>query len=790
VYGSAVGVTVFAGSQVVEDGGSAEGTTVNNGGDATVYDGGTLSGTVVDNGSITFDLSGTDTFAGALSGTGTLTVEGGGTLVMSGGDAFTGNVVISSGSTLELSSASAPGTGAIVFDPDNSDETLQIDGTAMPANVIKGFVQGDTIDLANVNYDKNGTAIVQSFGGGVQENILTITENGTSYNLQLDPSQVFAGEQIELVSDGDGGTDITVRPGLDFNLTLDQSQSILPPSFIQGIDAAAYYYEQNYTNLVTLNIDVGYGEVAGNSNDLVSDNGESNTYFGSVSYSTALNSLNNLPAIDPFPFNSILEMSYAEQQALGLMPANSSTLDGSVGFNTSLSGSGLTAVAEHELSEVMGRISFLNNTALFGLIGEYGVLDLFRYSAPGVPDTTVTPPAPYISAYFSTDAGNTVLDSFNVTQGADLGDWASSATNDAFLAIDGNPNAAMFTNIDTTVMNVLGWNSSENTMPCYCRGALIRTNRGQTRVERLKIGDLVKTASGAARPIKWIGRRSYSARFTLGQKQILPVCIRAGALADNVPRRDLWISPQHAMYLDGVLIEAKDLINGVSIVQVERLDKVEYFHIELDTHDVIIAEGAPSETFIDDDSRRMFHNAHEYHAMYPDYARAAPAVAARYCAPRVEDGYEVEAVRRRIAQRAGLWRRDEGPRIGPLRGYVDLVSPQRIAGWAQNADHPEAPVCLDVFVGGQLIGQTLANRYRADLERAGLGSGRHSFEFASPATDIFDSRRVEIRRSIDGAPLARSGFARTAPRPTWNGHVNLKPIPLRAAPARRKAAAK
>jgi hypothetical protein len=161
---------------------------------------------------------------------------------------------------------------------------------------------------------------------------------------------------------------------------------------------------------------------------------------------------------------------------------------------------------------------------------------------------------------------------------------------------------------------------------------------------------------------------------------ILPICIKASALEDNVPRRDLWISPHHAMYLDGVLIEAKDLINGVSIVQAERIEEVEYFHIELETHDVIVAEGALSESFIDDDSRGMFHNAHEYSALYPG---AQPAFA-QYCAPRCEDGYEVENARRRIAERAGLLHAADRPLIGPLRGYVDAVGPRRIEGWAQN----------------------------------------------------------------------------------------------------------
>src|SRR6202012_5906089 len=118
--------------------------------------------------------------------------------------------------------------------------------------------------------------------------------------------------------------------------------------------------------------------------------------------------------------------------------------------------------------------------------------------------------------------------------------------------------------------------------------------------------------SGAMRPIKWIGRRGYAGRFVLGREDVLPVCIKAGSLGENVPRRDLWISPHHAMFLEGVLIEARDLVNGVTIVQPMGAGDVEYVHVELDSHDVILAEGAPSETFVDDDSRTMFNNASEY----------------------------------------------------------------------------------------------------------------------------------------------------------------------------------
>ena len=192
----------------------------------------------------------------------------------------------------------------------------------------------------------------------------------------------------------------------------------------------------------------------------------------------------------------------------------------------------------------------------------------------------------------------------------------------------------------------------------------------------------------------------------------------------------------------------RERLNGVSIVQAARIDEVEYFRIELDTHDIIFAEGALSETFVDDDSRGMFHNGHEYHALYPE--QAAPAYAT-YCAPRLQHGYEVEVIRRRIASRAGLPGAADAPRTGELRGFVDHVGAECIEGWAQAVDYPEAAVCLDICAGGKPIGQVLANRYRRDLERAGIGSGSHSFVFAPPENIPLDS--ISVRRSLDGAEL-------------------------------------
>ena len=308
-------------------------------------------------------------------------------------------------------------------------------------------------------------------------------------------------------------------------------------------------------------------------------------------------------------------------------------------------------------------------------------------------------------------------------------------------------------NLDLGVLRDLGYN-----VACFCRGTLILTERGEVAVEELAIGDRVMTLSGRARPIRWIGRRSYAGRFAVGQRHILPVCVTAGAIADGVPRRDLWLSPNHALYLEGVLIEARDLVNGVSIVQAERVAAIQYFHIELDSHDVILAEGAPAESFIDDDSRGLFHNAHEYQRLYPDEA-ADPA---RYCAPRRDQGFEVERARAGIARRAGLGVIAEAPAPGLLRGQIEEVGRRRICGWAQDMANPDAPVCLDILAGGQLIGQAVANRYRADLAAAGLGSLRHGFEFELPAGGVLIPRSIQVRRSLDGAPLTAARRPRTA----------------------------
>ena len=154
--------------------------------------------------------------------------------------------------------------------------------------------------------------------------------------------------------------------------------------------------------------------------------------------------------------------------------------------------------------------------------------------------------------------------------------------------------------------------------PCFCRGTLILTERGEVEVEALKPGDLVLTAAGEAKPINWIGRQTVSKRFA-DPLRAYPIRVRAGALADNTPSRDLFVSPDHALLVGGVMANASALVNGTSITREQTIpDTFIYYHVELDDHSLILAEGAPAETFVDNVDRMRFDNWDEFLALYPE----------------------------------------------------------------------------------------------------------------------------------------------------------------------------
>jgi hypothetical protein len=171
---------------------------------------------------------------------------------------------------------------------------------------------------------------------------------------------------------------------------------------------------------------------------------------------------------------------------------------------------------------------------------------------------------------------------------------------------------------------ILGDTNSSETLtlvsyeaPCFCAGTQIATPDGQTNVEALNAGDLVLTAEGEAVPVRWVGVRAVSRRFS-APLRVLPIRITAGALGGGLPRRDLLVSPDHAMFVGGLLVQASALVNGGSIRRETGMaESFSYYHIETPAHSLILAEGAPTETFIDNAERMAFDNWAEYTALPP-----------------------------------------------------------------------------------------------------------------------------------------------------------------------------
>jgi uncharacterized repeat protein (TIGR03803 family) len=286
----------------------------------------------------------------------------------------------------------------------------------------------------------------------------------------------------------------------------------------------------------------------------------------------------------------------------------------------------------------------------------------------------------------------TTLVAFNGTNGANP---AGSLITDVAGDLFGTTASGGDTNGDGTVFEISGL--------CFLAGTRITTPGGEALVERLAVGDLVLTYRGEAKPIVWIGKGKVLT--TNGPHNAANVVIvRKNAIADNVPDRDLHVTKGHALYFsehDG-LIPAEFLVNHRSIVWDDRVGEVELYHIELATHDVLMANGAPAESYRDDGNRWLFQNANTgwQQPAKPHYV------------PVLTGGSAVDVVWQRLLERSGL--------------RLDLPT----------TDAPD----LHLLVDGQR------------LDGLAVGNGVHVFRLPKPPTSV---RVVSRAAAPDVLGLAR-----------------------------------
>ena len=190
-------------------------------------------------------------------------------------------------------------------------------------------------------------------------------------------------------------------------------------------------------------------------------------------------------------------------------------------------------------------------------------------------------------------------------------------------------------------------------LACYAEGTRIATPHGAVPVEALRVGKDVLALEGGrwvARPVRWIGRSTVRLAGHPQAERAAPVRLHAHAIASEMPAHDLLLSPEHAVFLDGVLVQAQALLNGATVTQ-EFPDRVAYWHVELDRHSLLCAEGLPAESYLDTGNRAAFAGEQGVRALHPVFASGA-AWAERACAELVLQGPRLAAIQARLRARA------------------------------------------------------------------------------------------------------------------------------------------
>lgn len=294
------------------------------------------------------------------------------------------------------------------------------------------------------------------------------------------------------------------------------------------------------------------------------------------------------------------------------------------------------------------------------------------------------------------------------------------------------------------------------TYACYLKGTHIATPDGEVKVEDLKAGDKVVTASGGVATVKWLGYRSLRKARIPAKDAIraFPITFKKDSIANNVPHRDLTLSPGHHVYFDGKLIPAMMLVNGKTVTQDFSRPVFEYFHVELDRFDILLAEGVPAESYVDTGNRSMFQNADTV-SLSADFGptEGRPVVDGIEV---LRSGPQVEVIRKRLFKRAEMLTqsvrvKDPDLRVevngkevraetaGQLEGVMRFVLP------AGTKSHD-----VRILSRSAIVRDTTAHA-RRDLRQVGVGLVRITIEEKAGRRDIdlHDEQLVGLHKPQD-----------------------------------------
>ncbi len=622
VQGTASVATIEdGGTETVESGGSDSFATIKAGGTTTVS--GTTSYATV---------AGSETIASGGKGTDE-TIQSGGTQTVASGGSDTAAFVLSGATQIVGGTA----TGATV----SGAQTINSGGTGSTETVQNGGTQtiasGGTDNRATIA--AGGTQVVSGTSnfaavGGTQ----TVTSSGTSFDTTI---QNGATQTVAM-----GGTDEDATIQVGGNQQVSGFTDFARVSGTQTIASGGSSFAETVQSGGVQTISAGGTDFS----TTVSAGGTQNVFGQASSVKVSGTQTVNAGASD-----------------------NSATIS-SGGTTTLLSG----ATASGATVNAGGTLAVAGNAAVTNTTLNGGVLDLQTSSAKvtgtltfgggsGTHNSTlqadVAPVAGSgVQGTVSGFAAGDVIDERGIAYaGASLTVSSNNGNVTATIANGSNSASFNFGNISNAnfslVQDASGGSELINNSPpvCFTTGTLIRVARGGSEVdvpvEALVVGDAAVTASGLHRPIRWIGHRVVDCRALRVPSDSWPVRVRAGAFGvgacgGTLPERDLRLSPGHPVLVGTgaaeVLVPIMCLINGTSIARVP-VDTVTYWHVELDAHDILLAEGLPAESFLDYGNRSWF--ADDGALTDPDVV--APGLGAR-CRPVAVDGPAVEAERRRL----------------------------------------------------------------------------------------------------------------------------------------------
>ncbi len=654
------------------------------------------------------------------------TVNLGGTLNISG-NAFAINTVISGGSVvLQSPKAVVSGTLDFVGIGGTLAETVVVSASSSGYGdqaVISGFGAGDVIDeqafAGSLTTTVSSGTVIATLTSGTTSEVFILAGSGgvsgTAYAAHLS-TQADAGSGSEIIYTPPPPVNILVsatKTSTGLSITSGNEIIVLSGGTMSNITV----YSGGSAVISAGGEDLGSTILAGGFETVSGDANGDQIYGTQLVTSGPSDATLPTTVENETVFNGgTLELYLKPDVATNItVPSGGSLLlSGNVSaVNTTLEAGAFMALQSPK-AVISGGLTFsgaatLDITAVTssGFGGSAGIIS--GWGAGDVIDETLTNPTS-ASLSTTTSGGNTIE---TITGGTypDVFVFSSTAVGaDIELVADGTGGV-------------------ELAFACIAAGTRVITENGPRVIESLQIGERVVTATGARRPVQWMGYRSVDIRRHPRPHDVMPVRVKAGAVAPGCPERDVLLSPDHAMFLDDVLIPVRYLLNGTTIVQ-ERAEQITWWHVELESHEVILAEGLPTESYLDTGNRAAFVNGGTAVQMHPKFVRnAASAWAQQAYAPLVEDGPAVSVVRECLTARAaamGVVETDMCDIILVAAGRVDAVIPPRIGTFrlASNAMRVSGDRRL---LGALITGLRLDGAAMA-LDDPRLGLGFHEVE--------------------------------------------------------------